>query len=60
LAEKSGYLELIKKIRILYGTVDEFVKENNIPPIPKDSHFGNESQKIIFEEFIYPQLKNLI
>ena len=60
LAEKSGYLELVKKICILYGTVDEFVKENNIPSLPKDSHFGNESQKIIFEEFIYPQLKNLI
>ena len=60
LSEKSGYLELIKKIRILYGTVDEFVRENNIPSLPKDSHFGNESQKIIFEEFIYPQLKNLI
>lgn len=60
LAEKSGYLELIKKIRILYGTVEEFTKKHNVPPIPKDSHFGNESQKIIFDEFIYPQLKNLI
>ena len=60
LAEKSGYLELIKKIRILYGTVDDFTKKNNVPPIPKDSHFGNESQKIIFDNFIYPQLKNLI
>lgn len=60
LAEKSGYLELIKKIRILYGTVDEFVKKHNIPSIPKDSHFGNESQKVIFDKFIYPQLKNLI
>ena len=60
LAEKSGYLELIKKIRILYGTVTDFINENNVPPIPGDSHFGNESQKIIFDDFIYPQLKNLI
>lgn len=60
LAEKSGYLELIKKIRILYGTVEEFTKKIALPTMPNDSHFGNESQKIIFDEFIYPQLKNLI
>jgi hypothetical protein len=60
LAKKSGYLELIKKIPILYGTVADFTKNNNVPSIPKDSHFGNESQKIIFDNFIYPQLKNLI
>lgn len=60
LAEKSGYLEIMKKMSILYGTVDEFVKMNKIPSLPADSHYGNDSQKRIFEDFIYPQLKNLI
>lgn len=53
-------MEIIKKMSILYGTVDEFVKMNKIPSLLADSHYGNDSQKRIFEDFIYPQLKNLI
>jgi len=40
--------------------VDDFTKKNKVPSLPQDSHFGNESQKIIFEQFINPQLKTFL
>lgn len=60
LAEKIKYLDLLKNMCIIKGTVDDFAKQVKLPTLPQDSHYGNDSQKIIFEEFINPQLKTFL
>lgn len=60
LTKKIKYLDLLKNMCIINGTVDDFTKKNKVPSLPQDSHFGNESQKIIFEQFINPQLKTFL
>lgn len=60
IAKKIKYLDLLEKMFIIRGTVDDFAKQNNLPTLPQDSHYGNDSQKIIFEEFINPQLKTFL
>lgn len=60
LAQSVGYEHIVEKMTILDGHIMDFVKKNNVPPLPKDSHYGTSSHEIIFNDFIYPQLKNLI
>jgi hypothetical protein len=60
LAQSVGYQHIIEKMTILDGYVMDFVKRNNIPALPRDSHYGTTSHEIIFNDYIYPQLKNLI
>jgi hypothetical protein len=60
LAQSVGYEHIIEKMTILDGYVMDFVKKNKIPSLPRDSHYGTTSQEIIFNDYIYPQLKNLI
>lgn len=56
LAEQSNHTKTIKKMNILNGFVENFTKKHNIPKIINDSHYGSESQKRIYYEFIQPQL----
>lgn len=60
LAQSVGYEEVVEKMTILDGHVMDFVEKNKIPPIPKDSHYNTDAHEIIFNDYIYPQLKNLI
>lgn len=60
LAQSVGYEYIVEKMTILDGCVIDFVEKNNVPSLPRDSHYGTTSHEIIFNDYIYPQLKNLI
>ena len=60
LANEIGYDNIIQDYNILTGFVKEFIDDNKIKMNPLNGHYGSEEHKKIFDEFIYPQLKNLI
>jgi hypothetical protein len=60
LAEQSNYSHIINKLNVMNGTVEQFINENKLVPIPEDSHFDSDNHKIIYEQFIHPQLEKLI
>lgn len=60
MAQSVGYQHIIEKMTILNGNVMDFIKKNKIKSIPKNGHYGTDSHEIIFNDYIYPQLKNLI
>jgi hypothetical protein len=60
LAKEIGYGEIIEKMNLLNGTVNNFINNNSIQGIPGNGHYDSEEQKRIFEEYINPQLKNII
>jgi hypothetical protein len=47
-------------MNVLKGSVNDFINDNNIKGIPDNGHYGSEEHKRIFEEYINPQLKNII
>ena len=59
LAEESGYSHIINKLHVMNGTVEEFVNRQQLKPIPGDCHFDSDNHKIIYEQFIHPQLEQL-
>ena len=60
LAIESNHTKTIEKMNILKGTVTNFINKNNIQGIPGNGHYGSEEHKRIFDEYINPQLKNII
>jgi hypothetical protein len=60
LAQSVGYQDIIKNMTILDGYVQEFVDKNKIPSIPQNSHYDSDAHEIIFNDYIHPQLKELI
>ena len=60
LAQSVGYEDIIKDMLVLDGYVDDFIEKNNISSIPQNGHFDTGAHEIIFNDYIYPQLKNLI
>jgi len=60
LAKEIGYGDILDKMNLLKGSVNDFINDNNIKGIPDNGHYGSEEHKRIFEEYINPQLKNII
>jgi hypothetical protein len=60
IAHSIGYESIINKMNVLDGCVDTFIKENNVQSLPNDSHYGSESHEMIFNQYIYPQIKDII
>ncbi len=60
LAQSVGYEDIIKDMTILDGYVQGFINKNKIPSIPQNGHYDTDAHEIIFNDYIYPQLKNLI
>ena len=60
LAKEIGYSDILDKMNVLKGTVTDFIDKNKIMGIPGNGHYGSEEHKRIFEEYINPQLKNII
>jgi hypothetical protein len=60
LSQNSGHQKTLERMNVLPGNVFDFTKEKNIKPIPEDGHFDSEAHERIFEEFIYPHIKNII
>jgi hypothetical protein len=58
LAKESGYEKIVNNMKILNGCVTDFIKENNLPRLPKDSsHYGSETHEKIYFDYLKPQLK---
>ncbi len=60
LAQSVGYDHIIEKMTILDGNVMDFIKKNKIESIPENGHYNTDSHEIIFNDYIFPQLKQLI
>jgi hypothetical protein len=60
LAKSIGYQDIIKNMIILDGYVEEFIERNKISRIPVNGHYDTNAQETIFNNYIHPQLKNLI
>jgi hypothetical protein len=60
LAQSVGYENIIKDLTILDGYVQGFINKNKIPSIPQNGHYDTDAHEIIFNDYIYPQLKQLI
>jgi len=59
--KKYGYDKIFSNLLIIPGYVEQFVKKQNLKPIPVgefgSGHHRSENQKIITEQFILPYLK---
>jgi hypothetical protein len=60
MAKESNYTEIISKLNVVKGCVNNFVTKNKINSIPGDCHFDSDGHRIIYEQFIHPQLQDLI
>lgn len=60
LAAEIGYLDILKKMNVLKGSVTNFIDKNKIEGIPNNGHYGSEAHKKIFDEYINPQLIDIM
>jgi hypothetical protein len=60
MAKEIGYDKIIQDYNILTGFVNDFITNNKIKMNSLNGHYGLEEHEKIFEEFINPQLQNLI
>jgi hypothetical protein len=60
MAKESNYTGIISKLNVVRGYVNDFVTKNKISPISGDCHFDSDGHRIIYEQFIHPQLQDLI
>tara|TARA_R110000868_G_scaffold357242_1_gene618698 strand:- start:2932 stop:3678 length:747 start_codon:yes stop_codon:yes gene_type:complete len=61
LAKEVGYEPIINSMYILDGSVESFAGERKIPTISGfNLHYGSESQKIIYEEFLHKNIVDFI
>ena len=58
LAKKSNYTNVIDKLNIIDGVVMNFISERKLQPF--DGHYNSEIHRVIYNDFIKPQLQNLI
>ena len=60
ISKESNYTGIISKLNVVRGYVNDFTSKNKISPLPNDVHFDSDSHKIIYDEFVHPQLQDLI
>jgi hypothetical protein len=58
MAIKSNYTNIIDKLNIMDGVVMDFISERKLQPF--DGHYDSEIHRVIYNDFIKPQLENLI
>lgn len=58
MAIKSNYTNVIDKLNIMDGVVMDFISERKLQPF--DGHYNTEIHRVIYNDFIKPQLENLI
>lgn len=56
IAKNIGYNNIIEKMNILQGFVDDYVIKNGLQRIPNNGHFDSENSEKIYEGFIHNQL----
>lgn len=53
LAEKSGYSDVIKNFNVINGCIEDFTNSIKLKRMAHDNyHYGSDSQKIIFDDFL--------
>lgn len=58
LAKEVGYDKILNSMDIIDGSVESFAKKRGLKTVSDlDFHYGSESQKIIYEEFLH---KNIV
>lgn len=61
LAKEAGYEEIINSMNVLDGSVESFAKKLKLKTISElNLHYGPESQKIIYEEFLHDNIIEFI
>ena len=61
LAEEVGYVDIIKSMNIIDSNVETFTKNRELKTVSEsDSHYGSESQRIIYEEYLHDNIINFI
>jgi hypothetical protein len=61
LAKEAGYEDIINSMHILDGSVESFAKKLNLKTISEvNFHYGSESQKTIYEDFLHDSVVEFI
>jgi hypothetical protein len=61
LAKEVGYEKIINSMNVIDGSVEEFAKKMNLKTVSESNfHYGPESQKIIYEDFLHDNIVNFI
>jgi hypothetical protein len=61
LAKEAGYEEIINSMYVLDGSVESFAKKLKLKTVNElNFHYGSESQKIIYEEFLHNNIVEFI
>ena len=61
LAKEAGYEEIINSMYVLDGSVESFAKKLKLKTVSElNFHYGSESQKIIYEEFLHNNIVDFI
>lgn len=61
LAKEVGYEKIINSMNIMDGSVESFAKQRNLKRISDlNHHYGSESHKIIYEEFLHNNIVDFI
>ncbi len=60
LAQESNHIKSISKMNILTGCVEDFIKANKLKRTEDKSHLGTESHRIIYTDYLKPQLINFM
>jgi hypothetical protein len=61
LAKEAGYENIISSMNILDGNVETFAKNRQLKTFTeKDFHYGSESQKIIYDDFLHENIVEFI
>lgn len=61
LAKEVGYEKIVDSMNIMDGSVESFAKQRNLKTLSDTNfHYGSESQKIIYEEFLHNNIIEFI
>jgi hypothetical protein len=61
LAKEAGYENIISSMNILDGDVETFAKNRQLKTFSElDFHYGSESQKIIYDDFLHEKIVEFI
>ena len=61
LAKKVGYGDIIDSMHVMDSNVEKFAKSRELKTVSElDSHYGSESQRIIYEDFLHNNIIDFI
>jgi hypothetical protein len=61
LAKEVGYEKIINSMNVMDGSVELFAKQRNLKTLSDTNfHYGSESHKIIYEEFLHKNIVKFI